>query len=76
MILCFLTRSVFALANELVSVDPLVEALRSCGSGKIVAITGRNAPQQLLDIADTATEMRMLTHGYQQGIMAQKGVEN
>jgi len=66
----------FALANELMPVEPLLDALRSCGSGKIVVMTGRNAPQVLLEIADTASEMKMLKHGYQQGIPAEKGVEN
>ncbi|MDT9546879.1 MAG: cob(I)yrinic acid a,c-diamide adenosyltransferase [Chlorobium sp.] len=66
----------FALANELISVEPLLLALRSCGGGKIVAMTGRNAPRELLDIADTASELKMLKHGYEHGIPAQKGVEN
>ncbi|OSM01965.1 putative cob(I)yrinic acid a,c-diamide adenosyltransferase [Magnetofaba australis IT-1] len=38
-------------------------------------LTGRNAPQSLIDLADTATEMGLLKHAYEQGIKAAKGIE-
>lgn len=39
-------------------------------------ITGRNAPQALIDFADLVTEMREVKHPFRdQGIRAQKGVE-
>ena len=44
--------------------------------GKIVVLTGRNAPAELIAFADTVTEMTMIKHGYEQGIPAMKGVEN
>lgn len=40
-----------------------------------VIITGRGAPQGLIDIADTVTEMNVIKHAYAAGIKAQKGVE-
>ena len=40
-----------------------------------VVMTGRNASPGLISIADTVTEMRMVKHGYKEGIPAQKGVE-
>jgi len=40
-----------------------------------VVITGRNAAQELIDLADTVTEMRKLKHAYDQGIRARKGIE-
>lgn len=40
-----------------------------------VIITGRGAPQQLIDIADTVTEMRDIKHAFRQGIKAQRGIE-
>lgn len=40
-----------------------------------VVVTGRNAPQALIDAADTVTEMRDIKHAYRAGIKAQKGVE-
>ncbi|MGA8107854.1 MAG: cob(I)yrinic acid a,c-diamide adenosyltransferase [Acidobacteriaceae bacterium] len=40
-----------------------------------VILTGRNAHPSLIAIADTVTEMRQLKHAYDQGILAQKGIE-
>jgi len=66
----------FALAQNLIPLDPLLAALRSAGEGGIVVLTGRNAPEALAAAADTVTEMTMIRHGYEHGIAAQKGVEN
>jgi cob(I)alamin adenosyltransferase len=38
-------------------------------------ITGRNCPQELLDIADLITEMKEVKHPYQKGIKAKKGLD-
>ncbi len=38
-------------------------------------ITGRDAPAELIDFADLATEMREIKHPYTRGIKAQAGVE-
>lgn len=40
-----------------------------------VIITGRGAPQELIDIADTVSEVRAVKHAYDQGIKAMKGIE-
>jgi len=40
-----------------------------------LALTGRNAPAALIELADTVTEMRCVKHGLQQGRTAQPGVE-
>jgi cob(I)alamin adenosyltransferase len=65
----------FALSKGLIPLDPLVEAIRTAPEGKIIVLTGRNAPQELIDLADTVTEMRMVKHGYEQGLLSQAGVE-
>ncbi|MCY4070461.1 MAG: cob(I)yrinic acid a,c-diamide adenosyltransferase [Chloroflexi bacterium] len=38
-------------------------------------ITGRNAPAQLIEYADTVTEMRKVKHAYDSGILARAGIE-
>jgi len=38
-------------------------------------LTGRNASEKLLEIADLATEMELLKHPFRGGIKAQRGVE-
>jgi cob(I)alamin adenosyltransferase len=40
-----------------------------------VVITGRDAPDWLIDFADLVTEMREVKHPYQQGIKAQPGLD-
>jgi len=66
----------FALGNGLIPVESILAALGSAQDGKIVVMTGRNAPPALIAAADTVTEMTLVKHGYEQGIAAQKGVEN
>ena len=40
-----------------------------------VVITGRNAPEALIEYADLVTEMRLVKHPYTKGIKAQPGIE-
>ena len=40
-----------------------------------VVVTGRNAKPDLLDVADTVTEMTMVKHHFKAGVKAQKGIE-
>lgn len=40
-----------------------------------VVLTGRDAPAELVALADTVTEMRVVKHAYQQGIPGRKGIE-
>jgi len=40
-----------------------------------VVLTGRNAPEELIALADLVTEMQVVKHPYQQGIPAQLGVD-
>ncbi len=40
-----------------------------------VLVTGRGAKPELIDLADTVTEMGVIKHAFQAGIKAQKGIE-
>jgi len=40
-----------------------------------LVITGRNAPDELLEYADLVTEMKVIKHPYEQGIQAQAGID-
>lgn len=57
------------------SVDEVIEALRQRPEHVNVIITGRDAPQALIDFADTVTEMREVKHPYQKGITALAGID-
>ena len=40
-----------------------------------LVLTGRNAPEELIDAADLVTEMKEVKHPFQKGIIAQRGIE-
>lgn len=40
-----------------------------------LVLTGRGAPQELIDIADYVTEMKEIKHPYKKGVKARKGIE-
>jgi cob(I)alamin adenosyltransferase len=40
-----------------------------------VVLTGRRAPQEVIDRADLVTEMREVKHPYREGIPARRGIE-
>ena len=41
-----------------------------------VCLTGRRCPQELIDIADTVTEMTLVKHAFKAGVPAQRGIED
>jgi cob(I)alamin adenosyltransferase len=41
-----------------------------------VVLTGRNAPAELVDLADTVTEMTLIKHHFKAGVPAQRGIED
>jgi cob(I)alamin adenosyltransferase len=58
-----------------IPVDEVVAAIRDRAPRTSVVVTGRNAPDELVEVADTVTEMRKVKHAYEQGISAMKGIE-
>ena len=41
-----------------------------------LVLTGRRAPQEIIDRADVVTEMRELKHPFQEGLLARKGIDH
>ncbi len=56
-------------------IDEVIEMLRQRPTNLHVIITGRDAPQKLIDFADLVTEMREVKHPFQKGIKAQPGID-
>jgi cob(I)alamin adenosyltransferase len=63
------------LVKRYVAIEDVLAALAARPLHQHVVITGRGAPDALLEVADTATEMRLIKHAFQAGIKAQKGIE-
>ncbi|NOZ68141.1 MAG: cob(I)yrinic acid a,c-diamide adenosyltransferase [Deferribacteres bacterium] len=40
-----------------------------------LVFTGRGAPQELIELADYVTEMRLIKHPFKNGVKARKGIE-
>jgi cob(I)alamin adenosyltransferase len=53
----------------------VLEELRTKRDMLHVVITGRNAKEELIALADLVTEMKPIKHPYKAGIKAQRGVE-
>jgi len=64
-----------ALTHKLIPLEEALEALRRRPPGVEVVLTGRQAPPELLELADLVTEMRPLKHYYQAGVKARRGIE-
>jgi cob(I)alamin adenosyltransferase len=64
-----------ALSYGLFEVEEVIGVLERRDPGVEVVLTGRYAPQELIDIADLVTEMREIKHYYHEGIGARKGIE-
>jgi len=58
-----------------IDTDEVVRTIRERPSKVSIVATGRDAPQALIDVADTVTEMRSIKHAYDAGIVAKKGID-
>ena len=64
------------LKYQYLDLEEVLEVLRRRRAMLHVVVTGRHAPQPLIDLADLVSEIRPVKHPYQeQGIKAQAGVE-
>jgi cob(I)alamin adenosyltransferase len=64
-----------ALKLHYLQIDQVLEALRNRPAMQHVVLTGRAAPDALIEYADTVTEMYPVKHAFKAGIKAQKGIE-
>jgi cob(I)alamin adenosyltransferase len=55
--------------------DSVVAAIRNRPAQVNVVATGRDAPAELIELADTVTEMVKVKHAYERGIRARRGID-
>lgn len=53
----------------------VIETIRNRPEHVNVVLTGRNAPQGIIDVADTVSEVHSVKHAYDAGIRAKKGID-
>ncbi len=63
------------LRYDYLPLDEVLAALRDKPYDLHVVVTGRNAKDGLIEIADLVTEMTMVKHPFRSGVKAQKGIE-
>lgn len=63
------------LRYDYLPLEEVVETLRNKPADKHVIVTGRNAKDELIEIADLVTEMTEIKHPYRAGVKAQAGIE-
>ncbi|MCK5838718.1 MAG: cob(I)yrinic acid a,c-diamide adenosyltransferase [Bacteroidales bacterium] len=64
-----------ALYYKLINIENLLEIINNKPDHVELVLTGRYAPQELIDKADLVTEMKEIKHYYRKGIEARKGIE-
>lgn len=65
----------YPLAFDWLSLDEVLDVLRDRPDGTHVVITGRKAPQRLVEFADLVTEMREVKHPFQRDLPAVPGID-
>jgi cob(I)alamin adenosyltransferase len=73
--LLILDEITYAVTYGWVDVADVVEGITNRAPHTNVVITGRDAAPEIIEIADTVTEMRKVKHAFDQGIRARKGIE-
>jgi cob(I)alamin adenosyltransferase len=65
----------YAIHYNWLTLDEILQALTKRPEGTSVVLTGRHAPQGLMDVADCVTEMNKVKHPFDQGQKALIGVD-
>jgi cob(I)alamin adenosyltransferase len=63
------------LRYDYLPLDEILDFLSKRPSDKHIIITGRNANERLIEMADLVTEMEMIKHPFRSGVKAQAGIE-
>ena len=69
---------VYVLDYKFLDIDEVLSEIREVRTSQPhlhIVMSGRNAPQELIDAADLVTEMREVKHPFHAGIYAQQGIE-
>lgn len=58
-----------------IDVEEVVDAIRDRPEHVNVIATGRDAPPELIEVADTVTEMTKVKHAFDRGVRAKRGID-
>jgi len=60
---------------EWIEPEPVYEAIRNRPEKVNIVVTGRDAPEGLIEVADTVSEVVKVKHAFDNGIIAKKGID-
>jgi len=63
------------IAGGFISMKEITDFIKSKPDDLEVVLTGRNAPAELIELADYVSEVKGIKHPYQRGIPGRKGIE-
>ena len=64
-----------ALSLKLISLEKVLRLIKEKPKHVELVLTGRDAPEEIIEAADLVTEMREIKHPYKKGLPARKGIE-
>ncbi|MFQ6068148.1 MAG: cob(I)yrinic acid a,c-diamide adenosyltransferase [Candidatus Bathyarchaeia archaeon] len=64
-----------ALNLKLIEIDDVVKLTKNKPKHVELVLTGRYAPQEIIEVADLVTEMKEIKHPFQKGVPPRKGIE-
>ncbi len=65
----------YMIAYKYIELDELITAIRNRPKNQHVIITGRGCHRDIIDLADTVSEVQSIKHAFDNGIKAQKGID-
>lgn len=65
----------YMLAYHYLDTDDVIAAIKDRPAQQSVIVTGRGCHAQLLELADTVSEVRPVKHAFDSGIQAQEGID-
>ncbi len=61
--------------KKLVKVEDVIDLIQHKPKHVELILTGRGAPEQIVEMADYVSEIKRVKHPYDKGILARKGIE-
>lgn len=63
------------LRHKMLPIEEFMEFIKGKPEHLELILTGRDAPEEVIEISDYVTEMREIKHPYEKGIIARRGIE-
>jgi cob(I)alamin adenosyltransferase len=64
-----------AIDLKLIKLQEVIEMIKKKPDNVEIILTGRNAPEEIIDLADLVTELKDIKHPFHKGFKARKGIE-